>query len=139
MRQEAVDRRIGPDEQTTGNVPPFGNGKRQRFCSEFLPDPGNVLFVFPSIIGTGTVNQDSSRFQTRPDVGDNPALALPADFHVFRAPLFYGTGIFTKHPFTRTGHISQYDIEEGTDPRKIRRVIIGNHNIGMSPFRQILC
>ena len=42
----------------------------------------------------------AARFQTRPDIRNNPPLPLPADFHILRAPLAYGNRVFTEHTST---------------------------------------
>ena len=106
--------------------------------TEFIPYPTDVFFIFLCVISTSAIYQYAARFQTRPDIRNNPPLPLPTDFHILRAPLAYGNRVFAEHTLTGTGHVRQYHVEEIFQRCKVRRVAIGNHHIGMPPLGQIL-
>ena len=138
MRQETINGKGFFLQQVTRYIPLFRNIERKHLCTEFIPYPTDVFFVFLCVISTSAIYQYAARFQTRPDIRNNPPLPLPADFHILRAPLAYGNRVFAEHTLTGAGHVRQYHVEEIFQRCKVRRVAIGNHHIGMPPLGQIL-
>ena len=138
MRQETINRKGFSLQQITRYIPLFRNIERKHLCTEFIPYPTDVFFVFLCVISTSAIYQYAARFQTRPDIRYDSPLPLLADFHILRAPLAYGNRVFAEHTLTGAGHVRQYHVEEIFQRCKVRRVAIGNHHIGMPPLGQIL-
>lgn len=138
MRQETINRKGFSLQQITRYIPLFRNIERKHLCTESIPYPTDVFFVFLCVISTSAIYQYAARFQTRPDIRYDSPLPLLADFHILRAPLAYGNRVFAEHTLTGAGHVRQYHVEEIFQRCKVRRVAIGNHHIGMPPLGQIL-
>ena len=90
-------------QQVTRYIPLFRNIERKHLCTEFIPYPTDVFFIFLCVISTSAIYQYAARFQTRPDIRNNPPLPLPADFHILRAPLAYATGSLRNIPSPEQG------------------------------------
>ena len=138
MREKVIYGSRFAAQQISCDIPLFPNIYRQRFRPKFLLNPTDIFFVLFRVICTGTVYKNASGLQTRPNVRNNPPLPLPANFHILRTPFFNGHRIFTEHPFAGARHICQNNVKERRQSRKISRVVIRNHHIRMSPFRQVL-
>ena len=138
VRQKTIYRKIFTSKQVSGNVPRCRSIYRKYLCTEFITHPADIFFIFLRIIRASAIDKQSTGFQTGPYIGDDTSLTLPADFHILRTPFADGNGIFTEHTFTGTGNIGQYDIEEAFQISKVCRIVIGYHDTGMPPLRQIL-
>ena len=74
MRQETINGKGFSLQQVTRYIPLFRNIERKYLCTEFIPYPTDVFFIFLCVISTSAIYQYAARFQTRPDIRNNPPL-----------------------------------------------------------------
>ena len=114
---------------------PFGFSKtRQHVCTQFVTNPTNVFLVLMSVVGTGAVNHQSSRTQAVPDGCYDVALTFGTLLDILQGPVVNGSLVLTEHPFARTRHIAEYEIERLAELSEILRTVIGHNHIVPTPL-----
>ena len=57
MRQETINGKGFSLQQVTRYIPLFRNIERKHFCTEFIPYPTDVFFIFLCVISTSAIYQ----------------------------------------------------------------------------------
>ena len=134
MRQETVYREIA-SHQVARNVPFWQCIDRKYLGSKFIGYPCHIIFILLAVERTSAIYQESTRFQAVPNICQYAALTLPTQIYIPYTPLFYRSGILTKHSFARARHVGKNNIEQMAQRRKI---VTCHHHIGVSPLYKIL-
>ena len=137
MREEAVNRMFKPEG--AGDLPFLLGRDRQCLGSQLLYYIMYVLLILFRIIGTCTVDQDTSGFQGVPDIMDDAPPTGGAKSYVIYAPFACAIRIFPEHALTGTRYVGDDHVEQMRQClADLLRVIIDNDRVRAAPFSDIL-
>ena len=126
-------------QEAPRDVPSLFDGHRQSFSSKVFFYPQYVFLIFVPIEGASGVDENAAWLETVPDVADDFSLELPTVVHIAGAPFLDGSLVLPKHTLARARYIGEDDIKLQLGFLVISRIVVGDDDIGMTEFLNVLC
>ena len=122
-----------------GDLPFLLGRDRQCLGSQLLYYIMYVLLILFRIIGTCTVDQETSGFQGVPDIMDDAPLTGGAKPYVIYAPFTCAIRVLPEHALTGARYVGDDHVEQMRQClADLLRVIIDNDRVRAAPFSDIL-